>query len=79
MAKALGLRRARRTLGRGQCSDNSSAEDSPPPRSAGGPSLMYTIDVERSDQNSAGRYPLISRPTQISMRVGVVQVIRRLP
>ena len=31
------------------------------------------------DQNSAGRYPLISRPTQISMRVGVVQVIRRLP
>ena len=28
-------------------------------------------------QNSAGRYPLISRPMQISMSVGVVQAIRR--
>jgi hypothetical protein len=27
------------------------------------------------DQNSAGRYPLISRPMQISTRVGVVQAI----
>ena len=37
----------------------------------------YTIDAP--DQNSAGRYPLISRPTQISTRIGVVQVISRLP
>ena len=27
------------------------------------------------DQNSAGRYPLISRPMQISTRVGVVQAM----
>jgi hypothetical protein len=33
----------------------------------------------RPDQNSAGRYPLISSPMQISTRVGVVQVIGRLP
>jgi hypothetical protein len=32
----------------------------------------------RRNQNSAGRYPLISRPMQISTRVGAVQVIRRL-
>ena len=29
-------------------------------------------------QNSAGRYPLISSPMQISTRVGVVQAIGRL-
>src|SRR5215813_13576581 len=29
------------------------------------------------DQNSAGRYPLISSPMQISTRVGVVQAIGR--
>ena len=57
----------------------SDSDNSIGPRSAGGPSLMYTIDVERPDQNSAGRYPLISRPTQISTRIGVVQVISRLP
>ena len=39
----------------------------------------YRIDAEGPDQNSAGRYPLISRPTQISTRIGVVQVIRRVP
>jgi hypothetical protein len=33
----------------------------------------------RRDQNSAGRYPLISSPMQISTRVGVVQAIGRLP
>jgi hypothetical protein len=33
----------------------------------------------RWGQNSAGRYPLISRPMQISTRVGVVQAIGRLP
>ena len=33
----------------------------------------------RWDQNSAGRYPLISSPMQISTRVGVVQAIARLP
>jgi hypothetical protein len=33
----------------------------------------------RRDQNSAGRYPLISRPMQISTRVGVIQAIGRLP
>jgi hypothetical protein len=32
-----------------------------------------------ADQNSAGRYPLISSPMQISTRVGVVQAIDRLP
>src|SRR5262249_23659513 len=32
-----------------------------------------------SGQNSAGKYPLISRPMQISTRVGVVQAIRRPP
>jgi len=32
-----------------------------------------------ADQNSAGKYPLISRPMQISTRVGVVQAIGRLP
>ena len=31
------------------------------------------------DQNSAGRYPLISSPMQISTRVGVVQAIGPLP
>src|SRR5262249_54039022 len=31
------------------------------------------------DQNSAGRYPLISSPMQISTRVGVVQAIGSLP
>jgi hypothetical protein len=31
------------------------------------------------DQNSAGKYPLISRPMQISTRVGVVQAIGRFP
>jgi hypothetical protein len=31
----------------------------------------------RRDQNSAGRYPLISRPMQISTRVGVVHAIGR--
>ena len=38
----------------------------------------FRIDASE-DQNSAGKYPLISRPMQISIRVGVVQVIRRLP
>jgi hypothetical protein len=33
----------------------------------------------RRDQNSAGRYPLISSPMQISTRVGVLQAIGRLP
>ena len=33
----------------------------------------------RRGQNSAGRYPLISSPMQISTRVGVVQAIGRLP
>ena len=33
----------------------------------------------RRGQNSAGRYPLISRPMQISTRIGVVQAIDRLP
>jgi hypothetical protein len=31
------------------------------------------------DQNSAGKYPLISRPIQISTSVGVVQAIRAFP
>src|SRR5215510_6967148 len=30
-----------------------------------------------ADQNSAGRYPLISSPMQISTRVGVLQTIGR--
>src|SRR5215831_8353092 len=30
-----------------------------------------------ADQNSAGRYPLISSPMQISTRVGVLQAIGR--
>jgi hypothetical protein len=33
----------------------------------------------RRGQNSAGRYPLISRPMQISTRIGVVQAIGRFP
>ena len=33
----------------------------------------------RRGQNSAGRYPLISSPMQISTRVGVVQAIGGLP
>src|SRR5262249_60148179 len=38
--------------------------------------LFGTAQMRR-DQNSAGRYPLISRPMQTSTRVGVVQAIGR--
>ena len=43
-------------------------------RYAEGAALFRTAQMRR-DQNSAGRYPLISRPMQISTSVGVVQAI----
>jgi hypothetical protein len=54
-------------------SDNSIAETLlPPPNPGRGRSIApFRIDASR-DQNSAGKYPLISRPTQISTRVGVI-------
>src|SRR5262245_41544762 len=39
------------------------------------PSIRAVSRPLRTDQNSAGRYPLISRPMQISTRIGVVQAI----
>src|SRR5262245_5383799 len=62
-------------------SDNSTAESLlPPPNLARGRSVApFRIDANGPDQSSAGKYPLISRPTQISTRVGVVQAIGRLP
>src|SRR2546426_3512176 len=61
-------------------SDNSTAESLlPPPNLARGRSVApFRIDANGPDQSSAGKYPLISRPTQISTRVGVVQAIGRL-
>ena len=47
-------------------------------RYAEGAALFRTAQMRR-DQNSAGRYPLISSPMQISTRVGVLQAIARLP
>ena len=44
---------------------------------AGSP-VFRTAQLRR-DQNSAGRYPLISSPMQISTRVGALQAIGRLP
>jgi hypothetical protein len=57
---------------------------------AGAPTAILTSDLRdraklgrcpsgtRADQNSAGRYPLISSPMQISTSVGVVHAIGRL-
>ena len=52
-------------------SDNSIAENLPPNPGRGRSIAPFRIDASR-DQNSAGKYPLISRPTQISTRVGVI-------
>jgi hypothetical protein len=62
-------------------SDNSIAENLPPPPNLGRGRLIapFRVDANAPNQNSAGKYPLISRPTQISTRVGVVQAIGRLP
>src|SRR5436309_14187687 len=62
-------------------SDNSIAESLPPPPNLGRGRLIapFRIGANAPNQNSAGRYPLISRPMQISTRVGVVQAIGRLP
>ena len=38
---------------------------------------LFRTAQNAADQNSAGRYPLISSPMQISTRVGVLQAIRR--
>jgi hypothetical protein len=58
-------------------SDNSTAESRlPPPNLARRRSVApFRIEANGPDQSSAGKYPLISRPTQISTRVGVVQAI----
>ena len=57
--------------------DNSIAENLPPPPNLGRGRLIapFRIDANAPNQNSAGKYPLISRPTQISTRVGVVQAM----
>ncbi len=62
-------------------SDNSIAENLPPPPSLGRGRLIapFRIGANAPNQNSAGKYPLISRPMQISTRVGVVQAIDRPP
>jgi hypothetical protein len=62
-------------------SDNSIAGGlHPPPNLGRGRSITpFRIEANERDQNSAGKYPLISRPTQISKRVGVVQAIGHLP
>src|SRR5438093_6296008 len=62
-------------------SDNSIAESLPPPPNLGRGRLIapFRIGANAPNQNSAGKYPLISRPMQISTRVGVVQAIGRLP
>src|SRR5262245_10345430 len=61
-------------------SDNSTAESLLPPPNLGRERSVasFRIDANRPDQSSAGKYPLISRPTQISTRVGVVHAIGRL-
>src|SRR5262249_49930260 len=52
----------------------------PPPSQGRGRAIApLTTGANGPDQNSAGKYPLISRPTQISTRVGIVQAIGRLP
>src|SRR5262249_50698621 len=38
---------------------------------------LFRTAQNAADQNSAGRYPLISSPMQISTRVGVLQAIGR--
>jgi hypothetical protein len=61
-------------------SDSSISENvALPPNQNGGGSIAHSGPTQVGDQNSAGKYPLISKPMQISTRVGVVQVIRRLP
>ncbi len=62
-------------------SDNSIAENLPPPPNLGRGRLIapFRIGANAPNQNSAGKYPLISRPMQISTRVGVVQAIGRPP
>jgi hypothetical protein len=51
----------------------------PPPNPGRGRSIApFRIDAS-GDQNSAGKYPLISRPMQISTRVGVVQAMVAFP
>jgi hypothetical protein len=61
-------------------SDSSIAENLPPlPNPGRGRSIApFRIDAS-GDQNSAGKYPLISRPMQISTRVGVVQAMVAFP
>jgi hypothetical protein len=60
-------------------SDNSIVESlRPPPNLIGGQSIA-PFRIKWADQNSAGKYPLISRPIQISTSIGVVQAIRRFP
>ena len=60
-------------------SDNSIEESlHPPPSQARGRRVAPCRPTQtRRGQNSAGRYPLISRPMQISTRVGVVHAICR--
>src|SRR5438105_526070 len=54
-------------------SDSSIAESLlPPPNPGRGRSIAPSRIAASRDQNSAGKYPLISRPTQISTRVGVI-------
>jgi hypothetical protein len=44
--------------------------------SASRPAFLYGFARLEGFQNSAGKYPLISRPMQISTSLGVVQAIR---
>ena len=60
------------------CRANTTAE-SPPSLGARAVNRPIQDRREGPDQNSAGKYPLISRPMQISTRIGVVQAIDRLP
>jgi hypothetical protein len=57
-------------------SDSSIAENLPPPPNPGRGRSIAPFRIDASgDQNSAGKYPLISRPMQISTSVGVVQAM----
>src|SRR5262252_3661314 len=54
-------------------SESSIEENLPPPPSLGRGRSIAPLRIDASgDQNSAGKYPFISRPMQISTRVGVV-------
>jgi hypothetical protein len=59
--------------------DDSNVENLRPAMNLIGGQSIGPFSIKWADQNSAGKYPLISRPIQISTSVGVVQAIRGFP